>query len=226
MSYTWPLYTFLGHLPAPIAEQATRLGSPCRFTTQEYLLREGERSDDVFLLLRGIIKVIGRSDDRDVLISLRVGGDVVGDLAALSGQQRIATVMACHDVETRRLSAMTWRSLLRDQPEAQAAYTRMLGDRLCAATRRQVDLAGCRPLVRVARILAELGQLYGRRTPLGLEIDVALTQPELAAAAACSESTLRTILRELREARILSTEYRRLVILDPAELNRLADTDT
>ncbi len=170
--------------------------------------------------------MIGRSEDRDVLISLRVGGDVVGDLAALSGRQRVATVMACHDIEARRMSAKSWQLFLRDRPEAQAAYTRMLGDRLCAATRRQVDLAGCRPPVRVARILAELCHLYGTRTPLGMEIDVALTQLELAAAAACSESTLRTILRELREARVLSTEYRRLVVLDPAGLDRLAEVGT
>ncbi|MEX5635271.1 Crp/Fnr family transcriptional regulator [Parafrankia sp. FMc2] len=219
----WPPRTFLGRLTGPAAEEAVRLGWLCSFISGEYLLRDSEPTDHVLLLLDGVVKVFGVSGDRDVLIGLRVGGDVVGDLAALDGQRRAATIVAGSQVAARRMPAADWRGFLDRMLGAREAYTRLLADRLRAAVQRQVDLGGCRLPVRVARILTELGRRHGVRTETGLEIDMAITQPDLASAAGCSESALRTVLGRLRRAGVLSTEYRRLVILDPEGLRRLAN---
>jgi CRP/FNR family transcriptional regulator, cyclic AMP receptor protein len=220
---SWPAHTFLGQLDEGVTTAAVRLGSPCRFPAQEFLLREGERGDHVLLLLSGLVKVLGEAGSRDVLLALRVAGDVVGELAALNGRARIATVVACHVVHARRVAAPVWASFLEDNPPARVALVRVLGDRLRTATQRQVDLSGRRPPVRVARILADLARVHGRPTDHGVEIALALTQPELAGAAGCSEALLRQILKDLRDADIVATAYRRFVILNPDGLARRAD---
>ncbi|MCM3885555.1 Crp/Fnr family transcriptional regulator [Frankia sp. R82] len=218
----WPGHTFLGRLEEAVAAEAVGLGSPRRFDSAEHLLQEGETSDHVLLVLGGMVKVLGGSSSGDVLLALRVAGDVIGELAGLGNTVRIATVVACHVVVTRRISITAWEAFLQRNPPARTALAGVLADRLATATRRQVELSGDRPAVRVVRILAELTSAYGRPDGRGLRIDVALTQAELAGAAGCSEALLREILKELREASVLATGYRRYVILDPAELTRRA----
>jgi CRP-like cAMP-binding protein len=218
----WPAHTFLGRLDAPAAEEAVCLGRTRRYRAADRLLREGEPGDEVLLLLSGMVKVLGSSGTGDVLVALRVAGDIVGELAVLNGQARSATVVACHSVYARRIARVDWEAFLRRSPSANVALARVLGDRLSLATRRQIDLSGYRAPVRVARILLDLARSYGRRTDAGVEIALAFTQPELAGAAGCSEALLRRVLKELREDNILATAYRRYTVLDPLRLARQA----
>lgn len=199
------------------------LGSRVHFADQAYLLHEGDRTDHVFVLLSGLVKVVGEMGDREVLISLRVAGDVVGELGAMTGEPRVAAVMACGEVSARRISGDTWRAFLADHQDASMATNQLLCDRLVAATRRQLDLAGRQSRVRVARVLLELGREFGQRSPQGLEIAVGISQAELASAAGCSESTLRDLIKDFRSAGVLITGYRRYVLVDEKTLLAAAD---
>jgi DNA-binding IclR family transcriptional regulator len=57
-----------------------------------------------------------------------------------------------------------------------------------------------------------------------VSIEVALTQPELAALAGATEPTVQRVLSTLREQGVVQTGYRRLSVLDEVGLARLART--
>jgi CRP/FNR family transcriptional regulator, cyclic AMP receptor protein len=67
-----------------------------RFRKGQTLISEGEQADDIFLLLDASVKVSAQLDAGGrALLAIRIGGDVVGEIAAMDGGTRSATVSAC-----------------------------------------------------------------------------------------------------------------------------------
>ena len=80
------------------------------------------------------------------------------------------------------------------------------------ATRHRVVVSGAPVGVRLALVLTYLVETYGRSCPEGTEIDVPLSQPELASLIGVSEPSLQRALSGLRARDVVGTRYRRLVV--------------
>jgi CRP-like cAMP-binding protein len=220
----WPPGSLLDDLTPTSRADLLALGVPRRYRPGEVLLVEGEYSTHVILLRAGHVKVTARLDDDQgvALLAIRAGGDTVGELAALDGRPRSATVTAVDRVEANVISKAELHDFLRRDSTAALALSRTVSSRLRSATRRRIDFAGCEVKVRLARILAELAHAYGRDTPAGRAIGVTLTQPELAALVGAAEVTVHKTLRDLRSEGIVATGYRNITVLDEGRLRKLA----
>ncbi|MEU1788257.1 Crp/Fnr family transcriptional regulator [Streptomyces sparsogenes] len=219
----WPARSFLGGLPEPVRTGLLRLGTRCRYAREEILLREGDRSNHVVLLRSGFVKVTARLDNgHEALLAIRVGGDVVGEMAAMDDAPRSATVTACGDIAASIVRESDLRRFLNLHPEAALALAGIVAQRLRWANRRRVEFGGYPVKVRLARVLAELAATYGLRVPRGLVIGVDLTQPELAALTGSAEVTIHKALAELRKEGLITTGYRRTTVLDLDRLREVA----
>lgn len=195
-------------------------------TTRDYepgtlLLREGELGSHVLVLVRGLVKVTATSPEGRVsLLAIRTAGDLVGELASMDNEPRIATVTAAGPVRARVVSQAEFRRYLTLHPDVALALSSSVGAKLRWATRRRIDFGAHEVHVRVARVLAELAKSYGTDTG---EIGVPLSQPELAALVGAAEPTVHRALAYLRKEDIVATGYRRVVVRDHARLEAIAD---
>lgn len=223
-SVGWPSRSLLGAVPPHVCQEVLTLGVPVRFDPGEVLLREGDDGRHVLVLLSGFAKVTARVENgEESLLAVRVGGDIVGEMSAMDGAPRSATVTACGTVASRLVQLDTLLLLLARRPEVHLALTGIMADRLRWANRRRLDFRGYPAKVRLARLLVELATSYGRPTRRGLELGCRLTQPELAALTGAAETTIHKGLRELRRAGLLETGYGITVIRDLPHLRQLAD---
>ncbi|MEV0675515.1 Crp/Fnr family transcriptional regulator [Actinosynnema sp. NPDC050436] len=198
-------------------------GVPVHYRPGKVLVREGERSTQVTLLLGGYVKVTADNPDGGVaLLAIRGRGDLIGELAALDGGPRLATATAASAVRGRLLSGEAFHDFLLRRPEAAEAVSRSVAAKLRWSTRRRVDFSGCPVRTRVVRVLLELASDHGRPTAQGIGIGFPLTQPELAALVGAAEPTVHKVLAELRRLRLAETGYRSVTILDEASLTELA----
>ncbi|MEV6496614.1 Crp/Fnr family transcriptional regulator [Streptomyces prunicolor] len=203
-----------------------RLGRLVRFDGGERLLREGEYGSHVFLLLSGWFKVLATTEDnREALMAVRAGGDIVGELACFDAQPRVATVVAAGAGTAKLISRQDFLASLAQYDDVAQAVMRAVAGKLRWATRRRQEFGGCAVGTRVARVLGELTRVYGRPCEIGISIGVSLTQPELAALVGASEPSVHRALRSLREHRVIETGYRRILVRDVPELSRIAATD-
>ncbi|GAA3621633.1 Crp/Fnr family transcriptional regulator [Kineosporia mesophila] len=215
----WHPGSFLGRLKPESLDRIITLGRAVQFTEGDRLILEGDGGTDVFILLTGIVKVSAITiRGQSVLLALRLGGDIVGEMAAVDGRPRTATVMACGAVSARVISAQVWRQYLRSSDEGFTAIYGVTNDRLRVETRKRIDFAGHTANGRVAMVLSEFVRTHGNPTDHGIEIAFSLTQEELAAAAECALTSVQAFLKELRESAILGTRYRRIVIFDETRL--------
>ncbi|MEJ3746284.1 Crp/Fnr family transcriptional regulator [Actinomycetes bacterium KLBMP 9797] len=220
----WPSSTLLGRLDESARRDLLSLGVQRSTGPSHEILREGLRESHVVILDNALTKVTASmADGRQALLAIRVSGDIIGEISALNGTPRSATVTTCRTSVIRIIHRNEFRAFLRKHPDAAMEVAGIVADRLRWANRRRVDFASCPVRVRLARVLWEIAAAYGRRKHDGIIIDIRLTQAELATLCGAAEITLQKSLRELRDAGIVSTGYRQVVIRDAAALREIAE---
>src|SRR5439155_956177 len=86
---------------------------PVRFAPGEVLLREGERGDDAFLIRVGQVEVVRGEGAQQRALSTLGPGSFVGEVSALTGGPRTATVRAKTAVQAFRLPGEDVRPVVR-----------------------------------------------------------------------------------------------------------------
>ncbi len=222
---SWPQRTFLGALSDSTRDAFLSLGSLRQHAAGSTLLMEGDRSTDVIALIDGWVKVVGSTwDGGQALLALRIGGDLVGEQAALEDEPRSTSTISAGPVVLRCIRRDEFLAFLSARSDAALEVSRALSAKLSWATRRRIDFSGLSVLVRLARVLNELAQLDGRLAGSAIELRYSLTQPEFAAMVGASEPSVHKALRKLRSDGVVDTGYRRIQIRDPRLLESIANS--
>ncbi len=180
------------------------IGQIVRYPQGSILFGQGETTDFALLIRKGYVKVKQVSMVRgseESMVAVRGPGETVGELAAMDGGPRSASVYAAVDVEALYLSRKGWLGFLHQNPRSMEALLREVCGRLREASnkqREQGDLAADQLL---ARRLAELGDKTGQRTHDGLFV-VGFTQDELAGYAGISRRAVNAAMKRLSENKI------------------------
>jgi CRP/FNR family transcriptional regulator, cyclic AMP receptor protein len=199
------------------------LGMLHEWATGRTLLREGDTTKHVLVLDAGWVKVVAALEEGgEALLALRSRGDLVGEQAAVQNAPRSASVIGAVPVRAYVIQREPFLKYLTEHPRVHHAVTHALSAKLSSETRRRVNFGILRSDVRLARVLSDLASMNSRPTDDGIELGYILSQSELAAMVGISEPSLERALRKLRELRVVVTGYRRMVIRDLAELERIA----
>ncbi|MCO1594874.1 Crp/Fnr family transcriptional regulator [Micromonospora sp. RHAY321] len=223
---SWLPGTFLGRLERTARDRLLAAAVRRSVRESQVVLREGVLESHVVVLDDALAKVtVAMADGRQALLAIRMSGDIVGEISALNGTPRTATVTTCRPSIVRIIHRNEFRAFLRGNPDAAMEVAGIVADRLRWANRRRVDFASYPVKVRLARVLWEIATAYGRRDPRGLVINVRLTQGELATLCGAAEISLQKALGNLRAAGIIATGYREIVVRDSDGLRAVADLD-
>jgi CRP/FNR family cyclic AMP-dependent transcriptional regulator len=210
-------------LPAGLRRHMALLlpnGRTVRYEPRQKVFGEGDVSDHIAIILSGVVKItVSTSNGREALLGLRGAGEIVGELGALYGSLRSATVRALDDVQARLVAASVFRQRLRDNPDALFAVLEAVIGRLRESDRRRMEFTGSDVLERVSLLLAELAHTHGNRRGDGVvTIDLRLSQQEIAEATSASREAVAKALKELRAQDIVRTARQRIVVLKPEAL--------
>ncbi|MFE2020688.1 Crp/Fnr family transcriptional regulator [Streptomyces sp. NPDC059499] len=220
----WPVSTLLGRLDSTIAAELVAVGRRRTALAGEVLVSQGGQERTLILLLSGAAKVVATTESgHQALLAVRVGGDCVGEMGALDGAPRSATVTACGPMDLVVVTQAVLDTQLDRHPRLSLEFGRTIADRLRWANRRRLEFGGYPVKVRLARLLTELALEHGRRGPEGTRLPFRLTQPELAALTGAAETTVHKALRELRAEGLVETGYGATVLRRPERLRALAE---
>lgn len=200
------------------------LGAICRVADGTAFVRQGEPGTLVYLILQGLVKITARAENGEqVLLAVRVRGDLIGEMAVLGSGTRSADVTACGAVNILAIHGNAFLGYLQRNPVAGFAISGSLSDRLKWANQRRLEFAGFGADVCLARILLSLAARHGYETALGRDIGVPLTRAELGGLIGIKEPTVRKAIRTLSDHGLIMRGKRRVVIKDLTELVRFAE---
>ena len=186
----WPASSLLGTLPDAARDRLLQRGILVRYPGPvRVLFREGDRSGFVVLILQGVVKVTASvtGGGPDALLAIRMGGDAVGEFAAIDQLPRSATVTTCGTVVARVIKSEDFIDCIRRDPDISHAVSRAIAAKMRVATARRVDFSGTDVTTRVARVLLQLVEAYGDKEGNQAVLRSPLTQPEVASLAAASQ---------------------------------------
>lgn len=191
------------------------LGVRRTFPRQAVLMFEHEPGDRVMLLLSGRVKT-GRvgHDGHEVLLSLRDPGDLLGELAFIDGQPRLATVTALEPVEALVIAAHSFRAHLETTPRVAVALLEVITRRFRDTTLKRSQFAMSDTLARLAARIVELAERYGQACDAGVAVVSPLSQEELAAWIGASRAGVAHALQTVRELGWVDTDRRHYLIRD------------
>jgi CRP-like cAMP-binding protein len=202
-------------LCAADAAELERLAQGRRFAPGDVLLRQEVSGDTVAILLDGFVKLTATAgDDREVVLAMLGPGELVGELTAIDGGRRTASVIALTPGRAGFLSAEEMRCFLVERPYAALALMRTLTTRLRDADRARLADAARDGLGKVAIRLLELAERHGECVPEGVRIELRLTQDDLASWTCTSRQTVARALRSMRQLGWVATGRRAITLLD------------
>ena len=187
------------------------------------LFHERQVSDKVMFLLHGRVKIASVSEDgRERVLAFRGPGEVLGELSAIDGRPRSATVTAVDPVEALVVPGEDFRTFLERTPRATLYLLTALIGRLREADRKRVEFGASDTIGRVAARLLELSGRYGKPSGDGVRIDLPITQEELASWVGSSREGVNKALNTLKGLHWIDIERRSITVLDVEALQRRA----
>jgi CRP-like cAMP-binding protein len=189
----------------------------------EQLLNRDSESRDVFFVLRGRVRIVNYSNTgREIAFALAGPGDFFGELAAIDGQPRSATVVALEECRLAALPPQAFRETLERHPPMAMKVLEKLTRIIRTCDDRIMDLA---TLSAYQRVYAEILKAC-RPDPvrMGSWIVYPLpTQAQIAAQASTTRETVARVLSQLALDGVADRKSKTLYIRDMTKLKSLCE---
>jgi NTE family protein len=116
-------------LPKEMREKIAGSASELHVPAGEWLFREGEEGDALFVIRAGRLEVVGGDGDGSVMRVLGRGA-ALGELALITSSPRSASARAARDTDLIAIDRDDFQRLLAEAPEVSLALTKTLGAQL------------------------------------------------------------------------------------------------
>jgi len=185
------------------------------------IFHEGSPGETMYLIESGKVRIFALTESgQEISVNIYGPGEVFGELAVLDALPRSAGAVAIEDTVCLTLQRDDLLQVLENCPRLALSIIKVLSARLRYTTRYVEGLAFLDVCGRVAAKLLELGERYGVKKD-GIEIDLQLTQSELAGWVGTSRESANKVLRMFQEQRLIAITGARITLLDQRGLKRL-----
>jgi CRP/FNR family transcriptional regulator, cyclic AMP receptor protein len=211
---------FLGLLGDDDRAALLQAGRTRRIPARARIFEAGDPGYEVFIVGAGAVKLTRASTEgREIVISVRNAGALLGELSAIDGGVRSASATAVTEVELIVVPLTAFSTLL----DTRASITRAILDVLAETIRGTTDQAlefgtvdalsrVCRRIVGFADAQAADAQPGGATN--GDVLMVPLTQHEIAALSGLSREAVVKALKSMRSLGWIEVRGRQITVLD------------
>ncbi len=183
------------------------------FEKGEFVLREGEQADSMYVIVTGTVKVFSVDPDdesREVILKTLGPGEFFGELPMFDNELRSANVATLERCHLQVLSYQAFERAIASSPDIAHKVLLTLSKRLRDADRKIGDLALLDISSRVARTLLELAIMSNGQRVVGEPF----TQKNLASMIGASREMVNRTLQDLQENGYISIQRGSITILN------------
>ncbi|MBL8447297.1 MAG: cyclic nucleotide-binding domain-containing protein [Zoogloeaceae bacterium] len=156
---TFPLFQ---GLPDDRLAAIARCAMMRRIPRGQTVVRAGDRTDFVYFVLTGSLKVtVSDEDGREVILSILGQGELFGEMGMFGEQPRSATVLAVVPVDLVQIAKQDFRRIMEENFDIAWRIMCNLAQRLRNADRKIESLALMDVYGRVARLLLDMSEDVG-----------------------------------------------------------------
>lgn len=185
-----------------------------RFAADEHIIERESPSTELFLIVRGRVRIVNYSlSGREVTFDERSEGDYFGEISAIDGQPRYASVVALEDSLILALGRRVFDDMLTEHHVTARRVMRRLAQTVRRTSERIMDLS---TLAAQDRVHAELLRQAGHSVTKG---NMAVIRPipihsDIASRVSTTRETVARALSDLSRKGIIERQKHALVIRD------------
>ncbi|HJW24660.1 MAG TPA: cyclic nucleotide-binding domain-containing protein [Rhodocyclaceae bacterium] len=190
-------------------ERLSRVARRRRAERGEYIVREGESTDFLYILLAGRAKVTNSDEDgKEIILALLGPGEFFGEMGLIDDSPRSADVVAQEPCELLILGSGEFQRCWRENFPVARKLMQILVGRLRDADRKIESLALLDVYGRVARLLIEMSEEQNGRRVVKRKI----SKQEMARMIGASREMVTKVMRDLEAGSYIAYEGDLLVI--------------
>ncbi len=211
----------LANLPP---EALARLGGSARrrsYRRGEVIFHQGDPGDALHFIVDGRVKVVLDAETgEEAVIAILGPGESFGELALIDGEPRSATVETLEPVQTLSLARPDFMAFIRDNPQAAERLLVTLAGMVRRTDESMADLVFLDLEGRLVKKLLELADAHGRDVDGAIEIELPMTQEDLAAMIGATRASVNKLLGWYEDRGAIQRRGRRIAIFDQDRLRR------
>jgi CRP/FNR family transcriptional regulator len=187
-----------------------------RIEKGEMLLFEGERSEYIYFIVSGAVKVYKKSaNGKEQILNVATGGDSLNDVSTFDGGGSAANMLVMTPVRLYAVKMKDIEKLFYENPKIARNVARVLASRVRRDSSLVEVLSFGQVISRLARLILKQSATLGEtRLPH-------FTQQDMAAMVGTSRVVVNRSLRAMEEKGAIRLERRRIVITDEPALRSL-----
>jgi CRP/FNR family cyclic AMP-dependent transcriptional regulator len=212
----------LRSLPDADAKLLLRAGKVHEYERREILVHEGDVADSFHIILDGRAAVrVTTPAGESAIVNILGPDEHFGEVSLLGGDRprRTASIVALERVRTLSIPATVFRDLRERNPRLEQLVSSILARRVDELSAQVVEAMYDSLERRVVRRLSALAGIY--RTSSS-EVTIPLTQDELSQLVGGARPSVNQVLQRIVDAGVIELRRGRIVVRQPAELQRLA----
>ncbi|MBW2272264.1 MAG: Crp/Fnr family transcriptional regulator [Deltaproteobacteria bacterium] len=209
---------------APEEIEKLRGASVCLdYTEGDTIFAPATNPNSLYLLEKGLARIYRLSrEGEETTFGYVAPGEVFGELTVFGDYPRESFAQAARPCRVWRIPGVEFQRLLSARPSLVLEVTRQIGTRLKRIESRVENLVFRNARSRLAHILIELAEDFGRQTEDGICIDVDITQAELATLVGITRQTANVNLRDFEQEGLTTRSGRQVVLVGIDALRRVA----
>jgi len=183
------------------------------------LFMENEPGEAVFFVKTGRIKVTKQTEDgREHILHFINPGEVFAEVVMFAGGTYPATAEVVEDCTVGMIRNVDMDRIINANPGIALGLLRIMARRLRVSQQQLIELALLDTTRRAASMLLFLAGEQGISTDKGTEIDIPLTNQDLANLIGTSRETANRIINDFRRQKAIEVKKGRVTILDKYKL--------
>lgn len=202
--------------------QIAKLVRDRNYQRGQFVFIEGEPGQSLFVLKRGLIKLTKRSEDgREHILHFVHPGEIFAEVVLFGDGSYPATAEVQQESVIGAIANTEMEQLIKDNPEIAVSMLHIMSRRLRIAQDRAMNLALNDVRRRLIYVLLDLATENGSKTSKGIEINLSLTNQELANMVGTSRESANRIINDLKKNGALEINRQQIIILDRQKLRNL-----
>ncbi len=185
------------------------------------IFHKDQAGDALYIIESGGVRIfLPAEGGEELTVDLLRPGDVFGEMALLDGRPRSASIDTLEDTVVYTLGRDEFQRYLTATPQLASALIELLSTHVRHLMEYTETLAFLDVPARVAKVLLDLAHRYGTKTTNGIEIDMDLTQAELARMVGATRERVNRALASFRAQGALELHGKKIAILDADRLRQ------
>ena len=203
------------------------LGNMCherKIMKQQFIFHEGDNAEHLFIIKRGIIKILKHSESgKNLTIRLVLPGGLTGEVSLFDKKPYPASAQAVEDSIVYELSRQDHLTFAEIHPAVSLSIIGALVQRLRESYTIMQGLATEHIGKRVAMTLLKLAETAGHKEGGNIRLTLRLSRQDIAEMRGCTKESVSRVMAQLKREGIIKPESGIILILAPERLRSMCD---